>query len=128
MPEISVLSVLVATVVAFGVSGAWYAVFGAQLAAATDAFDASMPPWKVGIELLRNVVLAAVLAGVASRADVDSLAGGLLLGLVLWLGFPLVLWTGAIIHESTPWRLAAVHGGDWLAKLLAVAVIVSVWR
>jgi hypothetical protein len=31
-------------------------------------------------------------------------------------------------HEGTPWRLAAIHGGDWLAKLLVVAAIVSVWR
>jgi hypothetical protein len=27
-----------------------------------------------------------------------------------------------------PWKLAAVHGGDWLAKLLLVAVIVTVWQ
>jgi hypothetical protein len=39
-----------------------------------------------------------------------------------------VLWTGAIVEENTPWRLAAIHAGDWLAKLLAVAVIVSVWQ
>ena len=25
-------------------------------------------------------------------------------------------------------ELAAIHAGDWLAKLLAVAVIVSVWQ
>jgi len=39
-----------------------------------------------------------------------------------------VLWTGALIWENTPWKLAALHGGDWLAKLLAVALIVSVWQ
>lgn len=87
-----------------------------------------MPPWKVAVELLRNLVLASVLAGLASRANVDDVAGGLLLGLVLWLAVPLVLWTGAIIHEGTPWRLATIHGGDWLAKLLIVAIIVSMWR
>lgn len=126
MSDVSVIAVLVATVVAFGISGAWYAVFGARLAAVGSASDASMPAWKVGVELLRNVVLAAVVAGVASRADIEGVTDGLLLGLVLWLGFPLVLWIGAIIHESTHWRLAAIHGGDWLVKLLAVAAIVSV--
>lgn len=54
--------------------------------------------------------------------------GGLLLGLALWIGFPLVLWTGAIIWESTSAKLAALHAGDWLAKLLVVAVIVGVWQ
>jgi len=33
-----------------------------------------------------------------------------------------------MIWESTPWRLAAVHAGDWLVKLLVIGVIVSVWQ
>jgi hypothetical protein len=49
-----------------------------------------------------------------------------LLGLALWIGFPFVLGTGAVIHERTPWKLAAIHAGDWLAKLLLVAGTVSV--
>jgi hypothetical protein len=33
-----------------------------------------------------------------------------------------------MIHEDTPWKLAAIHAGDWLVKLLVGAVIVSVWQ
>jgi hypothetical protein len=62
----------------------------------------------------------------ASQGKIDELGGGLLLGLALWIGFPFVLWTGAVIHERTPWKLAAIHAGDWLAKLLLVAGTVSV--
>ena len=29
--------------------------------------------------------------------------GGLLLGAALWIGFPRVLWIGAMIHKNTPW-------------------------
>lgn len=127
MPDLDVLAVPAATVAAFVLSGAWYAAFGSQLAATRGAAaaDEAMPAWKVGVELLRSLVLSAVVAGLASRADVDGLAGGLLLGLVLWLAFPLVLWTGAVIHEGTRWQLAAIHGGDWLAKLLVIGAIVS---
>jgi hypothetical protein len=32
-----------------------------------------------------------------------------------------------MLWENAAPRLAALHGGDWLAKLLVVAVIVSVW-
>jgi len=139
MPDLDVLAVLAATVTAFVLSGAWYAVLGSQLAAARSAgadgaagaavaADEAMPAWKVGVELLRSLVLSTVVAGLASRADVDGLAGGLLLGLVLWVAFPLVLWTGAVVHEGTRWQLAAIHGGDWLAKLLAIGTIVSVWQ
>ena len=69
-----------------------------------------------------------MVAGLASQGEIDEWTGGLLLGLALWIGFPFVLWTGAMIWEDTPWRLAAVHAGDWLVKLLVIGVIVSVWQ
>jgi hypothetical protein len=47
---------------------------------------------------------------------------------VLWIGFPFVLWTGALIHENAPLKLAAIHAGDWLVKLLVVAATVSLWQ
>lgn len=27
-----------------------------------------------------------------------------------------------------PWKLAAIHSGDWLVKLLVIAVILGAWR
>jgi hypothetical protein len=43
----------------------------------------------------------------------------------VWAGFPLVLWTGAVVQEGLPWRLAVIHAGDWLVKLPLVAVVVT---
>jgi hypothetical protein len=130
VPEVNLLAVLAATLVAFVLSSTYYTLFAAELAQVSDAAASGEqpPPWKLAVELLRSVTLAAVVAGLASQGRIDEWTGGLVLGLSLWVGFPLVLWTGAIIWENTPWRLAALHGGDWLAKLLAVALIVSVWQ
>ncbi len=130
MPEIDLPAVLVATFAAFASGGAYYAVLGGRLADASDAAaaDEQPPSWTYAAELLRCLVLATVVVGLASQGDVDELAGGLLLGVALWVGFPLVLWTGALIHERTPWRLAAIHAGDWLPKLLLVAAIASAWQ
>jgi uncharacterized protein DUF1761 len=133
MPDVNLLAVLVATFVAFGFGATYYAVLGERLAEVSDAAAAAAAagppaPWKVAVELLRCLIIAAVVAGLASQVGVDEWTGGLLLGLALWVGFPLVLWTGAMVHEDAPFGLAAIHAGDWLAKLLAVAVIVSVWR
>ena len=47
---------------------------------------------------------------------------------MLWLAFPLLLLAGSVVHENVPWQLAAIHAGDWLAKLAIVTVIVTVWR
>jgi Protein of unknown function (DUF1761) len=77
---------------------------------------------------VRSLILAAVVAGLASKGGIDEVGSGLLLGLALWVGFPFVLWTGAMIWEKTPWKLAAIHAGDSFLKLLVIAVIVSIWR
>jgi hypothetical protein len=130
MPDVDLLAVAVGTVAAFILGGAYYAVFGTQLAqvSAAAAAGEQPPPWMLVIEALRCLVLVTVVAGLASQGDIDEWTGGLALGLALWIGFPLVLWTGAMLHEKVPFKLAALHGGDWLAKLLVVGVIVSVWQ
>lgn len=131
MPDVNLLAILVATVVAFLLGSAYYFAFADRLAAVSEAArSVEQPPaWQLAaVELVRNLVLSSVVGVLAAMADVDTFAGGLLLGIGLWVGFPLVLWTGAVFHERTPWRLAVIHGGDWLVKLLAISVIVSVWQ
>lgn len=130
MPDVSFLAILVAAIVVFVVGFAYYAVLGERLAEVSGAaaVGEQPPPWKIAVEFSRGLILAAVIAGLASEAKIDQWTGGLLLGLALWTGFPFVLWTGAVIHENTPRKLAAIHAGDWLVKLPLVAVIVSVWQ
>ena len=126
MPEVEPLAVVVATVAAFLAGGAYYAVLGDRLARFSEAGGQQPEPWRLGVELLRCLVLAAVVAGLAVQGGIDEWAGGLALGLALWVGFPFVLWTGAMLHERTPFGLAAIHGGDWLVKLPLVGVLVAV--
>jgi hypothetical protein len=130
MPEVAILPVVVAAVAAFALSSTYYVVFTERLAELSDAYagGGQPPPQKLAIEGARCVVLAAVVAGLAVQGEIDEWTGGLLLGLALWIGFPVVLWVGAVLWERTPPALAAIHAGDWLAKLLLVAVIVSVWQ
>lgn len=122
MPDLSPVAVAAATLLAFLIGGAYYAALGDRVAA-TDGPPA--PAWTYAAELGRCLVLALVLAGLTARAAVDDVAGGLALGLALWVGFPLVLWVGAVVHERTPVAVAAVHAGDWLVKLLAVTALVA---
>jgi amino acid permease len=129
MPDIDLVLIPVATTLCFVLGAVYYVVLGARLAQVSDAARSGVrtPSWALGVEVVRCLILASVVAGLAAQADVDGWAGGLVLGLVLWIGFPVVLWVGAVVHENTRWRLAAIHAGDWLVKLLAVGVVVSVW-
>lgn len=130
--ELNYLAIVVAAVVAFVMSSAWYIGFGSQLAglnaAYADADAASMPPWKILVELGRSLVVAAVLAGLAEQIGTSGLAGAVVLGLVTWIGFPFIILAGSVIHENVPWKLAAIHAGDWLVKLIVIAAIVGLWR
>lgn len=130
MPEIHYLAIAVATVAAFLLSGAWYAALGGQLARLHEAYASPTRPAaaNIPVELARNLVVAVVIAALVGQIEVGGFAAAVVLGLVLWVGFPVVLLAGSIFHEKVPSKLAAIHAGDWLVKLLVIAVIVSVWR
>lgn len=130
MPDVNLFAVAAGGVALLLIGAVYYAALGDQLGRVSnaDADVAQMPPWKIAVELVRCLILAAIVAGLAVEAEIDSWTGGLLLGLVLWIGFPFVLWVGAVIHERTPVRLAAIHAGDWLIKLLVIGVIASIWQ
>jgi hypothetical protein len=131
MPDLPWLAVLVGTVLAFVLGAGYYAVLGNQLAAARDGAPAvpaaPVSFWFVPVELMRCLLLAGVVIGLAAATDTTTWWGGLALGLALWVGFPLVLWIGAVVHERAPVRLAVIHGGDWLLKLLAIGTLAGMW-
>lgn len=130
MPDLNLIAIFVAGVLAFVLGGFYYAILGTQLASVSEAAATgeSMKPWQLAVELLRCVVLAAVIACLVSKTGADAWQEGLGLGLLLWVGFPLVLWAGAMVHERTPLKLALIHGVDWLIKLPVIAVVLSLWR
>ena len=72
----------------------------ATLNPAYSGSSARMAPWKIGVELIRNVVLALVIACLVDLTGMNSWASGATLGALLWVGFPVVLWTGAVIWEK----------------------------
>ena len=132
MNDVNVFAIVVAAVAMFVVSAVWYIAFSSQLAqlhpAYAEAASETRPPaWEVAVELVRSLVVASVVAGLADLIEIADWTGGMQLGLSLWIGFPVVLWTGAIMHEKVPPKLAAIHAGDWLLKLLVIAVVVSIW-
>lgn len=128
--HLHLLAILGAAVAAVIVSSVYYMAFARSMATLHPAYadpNAKPAPWMVGVELLRSFVLAHVIAWLAVALDVAGVGEAMLLALVLWLGFPVVLFTGAMVWERVPPRLAAIHLGDWLIKLVVVTVIVALW-
>jgi hypothetical protein len=131
MIDVNYWAVVVATVVAFVVSSVWYVVFGGLRAKLLGADTAEMTrpvPWKMLVEILRSLVVVAVFAGFAAKLGITALPGALLLAGSLWIAFPTVILSGSVLWENVPMKLAAIHVGDWLVKLLVIAVVIGLWH
>ncbi len=130
MVHLNYLSIVASAAVVVAFAAGYYILLNSQrVALSTAAASGTRPPaWMMPLELSKSLLLAAVVAGLVSLLGVTSVLGAIVLGLVLWVAFPVVLLLGSVTHEKVPWKLGAIHSGDWLAKLLIISIIVTVWR
>ena len=109
----------------------WYIVFGKELAKASAAFAEGLQkrqPWKMLVVIVQSLVLALVLAYFIGLIGNVDWIGAVRVGVLLWIGLSAVQWVGSMLWEKVPLKMAAIHAGDWLVKLVLIAVIVGVWR
>lgn len=132
MPAVNFAAIAVVVVAAFVISSVYYIVFAkprtAMLQAAGVTPEGWPQPWKIALELVRNFALAYAIARLVVQTGVSTTGGGLWLGFWLWLAFPVVLLSGSIVWDSAPWKLAAIHAGDWLLKVMLMAAVIGGWR
>jgi hypothetical protein len=127
-------AIIVSALAAFVLSFAWYSTFAEPMlrlhpgSPGTPAAMVRPAAWKMFVEVGRNLILASALARLVRGLGVSTWTAAAGLAVLLWVAFPVVLWTGGIMWENVPLELAAIHAGDWLAKLLVITVIVGVWR
>jgi uncharacterized protein DUF1761 len=136
MVHVNYIAVLVAAIAVFVLGWLWYSPFlfykpwmrarGIDPAAAMAG--AKMPGGKLVIELLRCIVLAYVIARFAALLGISSWMGAVHFGFLLWIGFPVILLIGSVLWDNTPVKVAAIHSGDWLVKMLVIPIIVTVWH
>ena len=131
MLGINFLAVVVAAIAAFVVSSVWYIVFGKELAKASAAFAEALQkrqPWKMLGVIGTSLVLALVLAYFLGLIGNVDWMGAVRVGVLLWIGLAAMQWVGSMLWENAPLKMAAIHAGDWLVKLVLIAVIVGVWH
>ncbi|HEX6207932.1 MAG TPA: DUF1761 domain-containing protein [Actinomycetota bacterium] len=132
MIDLNYAALAAAVASAFVISTTYYIVLGRQYAEARglspEAAEARPPAWKILVELARSLVVAAVVAGLAGLLETPDLGDAAGLGLALWIAFPVVLLVGSVTWDAARPRVAAIHAGDWLVKLVVIASIVGLWR
>jgi heme/copper-type cytochrome/quinol oxidase subunit 2 len=132
MQGMNYVAIVVAAVAAFVASVVWYALFGNAMtelreADQTAAADSGTSVWTVLFVVAQSLVVAFMLAYFVSRLGIVDWQGAVSVGALVWV-FPAAILLGSVVHEGVPLMLAAMHAGDWLVKLLLIAVIVGVWR
>ena len=136
MPHVNYIAVLVAAIVVFVLGWLWYSPLlfykpwmrARGMDPAVAMAGAKMPTGKLVIELVRCLVLAYIVAHFVAALGITNWMGAVHFGIFLWIGLPVVLLVGSILWENIPVKVAAIHAGDWLVKLLVIPIIVSVWQ
>ena len=129
MVDINYFAVVVAAIVAFLGSFGWYILLGNELAKVSPAFAAQQPAaWKMLAVFAGSLVLAFVVAYVLALIGNINWTGAVGIGFLLWVGLSAMQWLSSIVWENVPLKMAAIHAGDWLLKLIIISTIVCAWR
>jgi len=112
MLEIHYLHVVVTAVSAFVMSSIWYTVFARARMALLDqdpratADMRKVPAWKKATELVRELVIAYVVARFVVQLGVTDWKAAVQLGVWLWFGFVFMTlwapWCGTTCHGNSP--------------------------
>jgi hypothetical protein len=78
--------------------------------------------------LLGHQVMAFVLAVIVNLANITSVAGGMVVGILVCLGFMATLEIGELIWEKIPFKLFLIRVGNQLLGLSFAGGILAVWR
>jgi hypothetical protein len=127
------LAVLVALIVNMVIGALWYGpLFGkrwmAELGFTTEDIQSGpmVPPYLIAI--LNSFLMAFVLANAIAWAGVTGILGGLLVGLLMWLGFTGFTFAANHAFEGRSLVLWAINSGTYLVSLLVMGAILAVWQ
>jgi hypothetical protein len=80
------------------------------------------------IAAVNSVLMAFVMANVVAWAGATGVGGGLLVGLMMWLGFTGFTFAANHAFEGRSLRLWAINALVYLVGLLIMGVILAVWQ
>jgi hypothetical protein len=135
--QLNWLAVIVAAVVYFVIGAAWFApaVFGRPWMAAIG-FDDSRPRPEMNPMSYAGpaafYLIASIATGLlAAATGTDTLGEGAILGLVVGVGYALVVTaTDAVFdpNKPRPWTWFAISGAYHVVSLVIVGMIIGAWR
>ena len=126
---INLLAVLVAGIVHTVIGLIWFMpkLFGNSWIQLTGKEMKPASQW-IPAGLIGHQVMAFVLAVIVNLANVRNVVGGIVVGVLVCLGFMATLEIGELIWEKIPFKLFLIRVGNQLVGLSSAGAILALWR
>lgn len=132
------IAVFVAGIINMAIGFLWYSdnLFGKEwrrlqgISEGKPSQDGMMKMMGLGFgsALLMAFVLSNAMVFAGSYLNTDGVSLGLMTGFWNWVGFMFPIFLGGYLYEKKPVKLVIINSGYWLVSLLAMGVIIAVWR
>lgn len=127
--EINFLAVIAAWIV-HTVSGLlWFQpkLFGNEWSKLTGKDLKPASKWLIP-GLVGHLAMVLVIVIIIKMADIDNGLGGLVVGILGWIGFVVPLETGELIWEKIPFRLFLIRIGNQFVGICISGFILGAWQ
>jgi hypothetical protein len=129
------LAVIVSGAAAMMIGFFWYGpLFGKAWMKANKFTEKDMKKMKITPKMamsfgtINSFVMAILLALIFSALKSNSLVDGIIAGVVLWAGIAATTRVNSVIFEQRPLSLYIINAGYDLTTILAMGIILSVWK
>lgn len=78
--------------------------------------------------MMSALVQVLTLAVIISSLDITSAINGLIVGLVLWLGFTAATTVGVTLYSQRSWKFLWLNSSYFLVVMSVGSVVLSIWR
>lgn len=112
----------------------WYSPAGfAKQWTKHTGIDIIKIPQKTATKIISYVALSALvqaltLAIILHSLDVTTATGGLMVGLVLWLGFTAATTVGVTLYSLRSWKFLWLNSSYFLVVMAIGSMILGAWR
>jgi len=134
-PDISLIAVLIASILGFGLAALWYSpkLFGNQWSAAlsmsAEGLQAEFSPARTyGTRFVTTLVAAYVLARILVHTEATTLVAGIETGFLIWLGFIATFALDGVLFEKRPFKLYLINSGYYLVGLMLMGAVLGLWH
>jgi hypothetical protein len=129
------LAVIVSGAAAMMIGFLWYGpIFGKAWMKANRFTEKDMKKMKITPKMamsfgtINSFVMAVLLALIFSALNSRSLVDGIIAGFVLWAGIAATTRVNSVIFEQRTLSLYIINAGYDLVTILAMGIILSVWK